>query len=116
MSEAWAEWAAETRRKGRCEVCGGAPEPGDRLEGHHVLPAAKIKRLVGRVSIPLLTDLRNHLAVCHRCHARHTSRLEPIPRRVLSAAAFEFAAEVGLTWVIDKQYPDGAQPARAWVG
>jgi hypothetical protein len=105
---AWEEWAAETRRKGRCEVCGEAPAPGDRLEGHHVLPQQKIKRIVGSVSLERLTDLRNHLACCKRCHDGHTSRLRPIPRHVLSATAFEFAAELGLTWHVEKSYPEVA--------
>jgi len=104
-SDAWAGWAAETLRKGRCEACGAA---SIRLEGHHVLPQSKIKRVMGSVAITQLTDLRNHLAVCIRCHARHTSRLEPIPRSALSADAWVFAEELGLTWHVEKSYPDGA--------
>ena len=72
------------------------------IEGHHAVEKQALKR---RGLHRYLDDIRNRVPVCHERHEQHTSRVKPIPRGVLPASVFEFAAELGLTWWVDKHYP-----------
>lgn len=79
--------------------------------GHHVLPLQVLKR----EGIPdwLWWDTRNHLCLCMepssaRCHQRHELYVSRVPRAVVLAGApraLEFAAEVGLLHIFDREYP-----------
>ncbi len=76
-----------------------------RLEGHHVLPKRQLK-VCGRRDA--LWDARNGLCVCGWHHARHENHVQRIPRAVLPVDVFEFAAELDLSWLLDREYPEAA--------
>lgn len=98
-------WGAHARRAGTCEVCG---YEGPYVQGHHVIALAALD--AEGVPDTYWYDLRNQMVVCcepapNRCHERHTLWVKRIPREKLSADSEEFAAEVGLGWLLDLQYP-----------
>lgn len=74
-----------------------------RREAHHVVPAQTLRR---EHLDAHLYDERNGLSLCQYHHQRHENGTQRIPRAVLPAAAFEFAAELGLDWLIDRMYPE----------
>lgn len=88
---------ARAARLGRCAVCNRQAH-----HGHHIITKQELRR---RGAAELLWDLRNMLPVCADCHARHHHAFRRIRRRELPAAAFEFAAELGLEWLIERTYP-----------
>lgn len=98
--ELWAMGMSE------CRVC---PAEGSECEGpiqgHHVIAKQTLKRHGLHLH---LWDVRNRLPVCEHRHAQHTNASKPIPREFVSAAAWEFAAEVGLEWWLDRFYPSEA--------
>lgn len=77
---AWATPKAQT-----CAVC----SKRRRTERHHVLRAQTVRREHGDLSDP-----RNKIEICSRCHGRHTSGMERIKLAVLPDAAFEFAVDL----------------------
>lgn len=85
-----------------CRVCGKpATDP------HHVIREQDLrKRLPADGIEAVLADPRNGLSLCRTDHARHHARFAPIPRGLLSPCHFEFAAEHGLTWLLEKCYPE----------
>lgn len=88
---------------GGCVVCpaeGG--ECAGRVQGHHAIEKQALKR---RGLHRYLWDLRNRVPVCEHRHEQHTSRYRPIPRELLPGSVFEFAAALGLTWWVEKNYP-----------
>jgi hypothetical protein len=97
-----------------CAVCGGR----DYMEPHHLVTKRWIRDYVMslRITDPaeraqhrltLLGDVRNALACCGACHANHTAGALVIPRRLIPAAAFEFAAELGEPMLarLERRYP-----------
>lgn len=104
-----------------CRVC---PETGEECDGailaHHVLRKQFVKDALdehfARVSLSVeernelericMWDMRNGLGVCYRAHRRHHNRVAPIPRRLIPAAAWAFAAELDLTRRLEADYPD----------
>lgn len=89
---------------GPCAVCKALRvRLNDHVDGHHVIPAQTLRR---HGLHDYLVDKRNRLPVCRSHHESHHSRVIPITRVMLPAAVFEFAAEVGLGWWLDKHYPD----------
>ena len=52
-----------------------------------------------------LWDVRNGIGACYRAHRRSDAGLERFPRAKVPAAAWEFAAEIGLTWMLEALYP-----------
>lgn len=62
-----------------------------------------------RSLVQLRWDARNALLLCgdptpNRCHARHTSRQRPVPYDRLLVANLDFARELGLGWVLERDY------------
>jgi len=52
-----------------------------------------------------LTDERNLLDLCHRCHGDHHSAARKIPVWMLPREAFEFMSEIGIEgWYPGKYY------------
>lgn len=74
------------------------------VQGHHAIEKQALKR---RGLHRFLDDTRNRVPVCEHRHEQHTTRFKPIPRWVLPASVFEFANELGLGWLIDRDYPVG---------
>lgn len=89
------------------------------VDAHHIIPKRAIRRYVsarvrdGTVSKEaapkllrrLLWDRRNGLAVSRKTHDEHETRRRPIPRRYLPGSAIAFAQELGLVWMIERDYP-----------
>lgn len=77
-------------------------EATEDVDPHHVVYAQTLRAHGLR---EFLGDHRNRLSLVRDVHLNHHSGVAPIPREILPAAVFEFAAEVGLTWWLDKHYP-----------
>jgi hypothetical protein len=100
-------------RHSACVVCGAtkwkAWQKGTKLEAHHVVSKQKLKEIIktrGLDKTTVLWDTRNRLWVCGRpCHENHTTRFRPIPFSKVPRSALVFAAEYGLTYVIERDYP-----------
>jgi 5-methylcytosine-specific restriction endonuclease McrA len=102
LARAW--WEAVAKGKS-CAVCGRP----DRVQGHHVVARQVLRRMAKRYGydlLRLLWDPRNGVAVCERCHDAHTTARRRIPRWAIPASAFAFAAEYGLSYVLEREYPD----------
>ena len=101
--EATREWKAAVTAAG-CAMEG--PHYGQ-IEGHHILPKQALKR---EGHGDKLWDVRNGIGLCQLHHANHEGHSDRLPRTLLPAAAFDFAAELDLTWLLDREYPDQADP------
>ena len=55
-------------------------------------------------------DTRNAIGACYRAHRRSDAALERFGQEHLSEDFWEFADEVGLRWLAEKQY--GLEPGR----
>lgn len=105
-------WKAAVCRGG-CIMCSAFPVPPTlregrradfrRVEGHHVLAKRHLKRegFAGR-----LWDTRNGMGLCAYHHARHEARMQPVPYDLIPEGAFEFALELGLDWILEREYPE----------
>ena len=91
----------EAAQTGWCAAC---ERPGFN-DAHHVIRRQHVKRYIGS-SPDVLWDPRNVLGLCRDCHERHTNRSRPVPRHVVPLAALDFAEDHGLTWLIEREYPD----------
>jgi hypothetical protein len=78
---------------------GGCEGP---LQAHHVISQQALRR---RGLDRELWNVRNGVAVCEQAHRRHTLAVERICYDDLPYAAFQFANEHGLAWMIDRYYP-----------
>lgn len=110
----------DKRHPGRyvCPVCGKSQLVVE-FHSHHIIAKQAIKKAVrsivyrDRLNVEeherllrrLLWDVRNGLACCKWCHSRHTDAVRRIPRKLLPRFAFEFADELGLRWMIERDYP-----------
>lgn len=93
-------WASNL---GPCMICPAeGAECAGPVQGHHAIDKRALKR---RGLHRYLWDLRNRVPVCEWRHEQHTTRVKPIPRGLLPASVFEFAAELGLSWWVDRFYP-----------
>lgn len=70
-------------------------------EGHHVIAKRHLKAhgLTGR-----LWDSDNGMGLCRYHHARHEKAIQRIPLALLPTRAVRFAREVGLDWILDREY------------
>lgn len=73
-----------------------------RIQAHHILPQHKLKQ---HNQHDHLWDERNGLGLCAYHHPRHTNWRQRVPRELIPAAAYEFAEEVKLAWLLDLEYP-----------
>jgi hypothetical protein len=97
--------------RGRCVMCAWLPAVaedrarravGARKQAHHLLPKRYLKREGLHAH---LWDVRNGMALCAFHHERHENFVQRVPRQLLLPTAFEFADELGLGWLIDREYP-----------
>jgi len=106
VAAAWEEFRKRAR-KGRswkgCENCEPTRrDPKAEVFVHHVVSQRRLKRLARDRKLPevrllvLLTDPRDGMLVCDRCHQNHESRAEAIRRDNIPQPAWEFARELGL--------------------
>lgn len=91
------------RDLGACVVCpfegGTCAGP---VEAHHLIPASVLRKHGLQA---FLMDLRNRAAVCSHRHEQITTAYKPFPVELLPGAFFEFAADTGLMWWVDRHYP-----------
>lgn len=100
------EWDVKTKAS-VCAVCGS----GISVTGHHVVPLRMLK--ANGVPRELWYDVRNHLPLCDepspaRCHKRHETYTKRVARDLVlvrAPAAIDFADEVGLLHLFDREYP-----------
>lgn len=97
------EFREQVVATGRCAMRG--PHDGP-LQAHHVLTVQALRRYGLAEHV---WDARNGLCLCELHHARHHRALERVPRALLPGAVFEFADEVGLGWLLDREYPVGEE-------
>jgi hypothetical protein len=101
--------------RGGCVMCRAFPVARElrhelaadlrRVEGHHVIAKRHLK---ARGLHAHLWDTRNGLALCVYHHDRHERWMQRVPYELVPYDAFEFAAELGLDWMIPDDYPRGA--------
>lgn len=72
------------------------------IQGHHILPKNALKR---RNLEEHLWDERNGVGLCEYHHGRHTNYVERMPRDLLPPVVYDFAAEIGVDYLIDYEYP-----------
>ena len=87
-----------------CAVCGTRRA----TEGHHVVTRQQLRRIARGWGIDpraLIYSEAAGIALCQRCHARHTSATQRIPLSKLSPANLRFADALGLRWWIERFYP-----------
>ena len=95
MADIWREGLGPCALSGTT-FCSGS------LQGHHIVEKRALRR---RGLDEHLWDKRNRLSICDRHHAQHTTAHTRIPYSVIPAEAHEFAAELELTYLIDRYYP-----------
>lgn len=108
----------ERRREGGsvllvCPACGKLHRAGE-IQAHHVIGQEQIRRYVNGLRLPLdaalkllvslLWDRRNGFPACVRCHDRHTKAVERLPRALLDRKHEQFAREIGLDYLLDRDY------------
>ena len=96
----------------RCAVCTRTPLgalerhqlglAGKVVDPHHIL-ARRTLRAMGLEAH--MHDPRNALGVCRAHHDRHEDYTRRIPRELLPKGVFAFAAELGIGWLLDREYP-----------
>jgi hypothetical protein len=71
------------------------------VQAAHLIPkqALRKRHLYGYV-----WDPRNGIGACYKAHRRSDAALERFPARCISSEAREFAAEVELTWMLERLY------------
>lgn len=98
-------WREDVLRStdGRCAVTGVSSRDihVGYIECHHVLSRQQLRRHGHGDKV---WDARNGIPLAPRVHERHTLAVERVPRASLPVAAEEFAAELGLTWLLDRVY------------
>lgn len=91
-----------------CVVCGATSN----IEGHHIVSKQVIKRVARErrvgdaVREQWLWDDRNGMALCRLCHARHENANRRVPRDLVPVQARVFAAELGVSHLLDRYYPE----------
>lgn len=80
------------------------------MQGHHAIAQQALKRRGLRA---FLWDLRGKVDVCERRHSQHTTRVKPIPADLLPDAVWALAADLGLTWWVERMYPSSRVEAVA---
>lgn len=89
----------------RCEVCWERPA----VDPHHCVRDQVLERLAGPRRFgwdyqAVRWDVRNRLWVCRECHATHTDHAPLIPIWKLPMRVFEFARELQIEWVLEREY------------
>lgn len=107
----WERYYREARRIGKhWEGCHACPpeerDPNVKVDVHHVVDQQRLKELAGREKWPtlrllrLLTDPRNSMLLCARCHHLQTVRLRKLPLRAIRPPAWDYIREHDFTdWV-----------------
>lgn len=115
VGAAWESYYNESKRLRRswrgCEVCPPTQrDPNALTQVHHIISQRRLKRyaldekLSQHERLNLLTDPRNSLVVCEKCHHLHTTALRPIPLSIIPKPAWEFVRQLGLVNELVEEY------------
>lgn len=80
----------------------------DTLQAHHIIKQEHLKGLARRLHLDLdlvLCDSRNGMSLCEYHHTRHTNHRQRVPRILLPEGVYDFAAELHIEWLLDREYP-----------
>lgn len=102
--EAAVAWWRRVAVGRKCAVCRRRRE----IQGHHVVRQQHLRAKAQELGIDpakLLWDPRSGMALCRRCHERHTNAVARVPRDLVPAAAEDFVREYGLEWRLERDYP-----------
>lgn len=104
-------WRAAVLAQGRarCAVCGSTRA----VQAHHVIRQQHLRRRSRELGVPaavLLCDPRVGMPVCDSCHAAHHAAARRIPRALVPVATVEFVLEVGLGWLLNREYASEVSP------
>lgn len=86
-------------------------DPGEITEVHHVIRQQDLKAIARDRKWPtlrllrVLTDPRNSMIACPRCHHGDTGRMKPIYRESIRPYVWEFIDELGLRQIAFERYP-----------
>jgi hypothetical protein len=116
ISQLWENYRLEALRLGHhwegCHNCDPETrDPNVRLDVHHVVEQSRLKEIARREKWPrvrllrVLTDPRDSMLVCPLCHHGHTSKNKRLWRESIRPYAWTFAAELGLTEEVRRNYP-----------
>ena len=73
-------------------------------DAHHVIPKAWLRKVgFGEDAV---WDVRNRVWLERHRHEQVTNHHKPLTRAELPAAVWEFAAEYGLTWKLERECPE----------
>ena len=72
------------------------------IDAHHVISQETLRKM-GRED--LLWVVENGMPVARRVHQNHENASKRIPRVVVPAVAVAFAEQLGLGWMIERDYP-----------
>jgi hypothetical protein len=104
-------WHNVVVQRGPCLMCKAFPvsdairrHHADDLrwrQGHHVIAKRHLKAhgLTAR-----LWDSDNGLCLCAYHHERHERAIQRVPLGLLPRRALRFADEIGLAWILDREY------------
>lgn len=84
-----------------CEIHDDHDECELPIQAAHIIPKQALRR---RGLYEHVYDPRNAIAACYRAHRRSDAGIERFPVECFSAQAWEFASELGLTWMVEKLY------------
>lgn len=89
-----------------CVACETRPA----VEAHHIIRLQVLRREAntrGFVFREVAFDRRNRIGLCTDCHTNHHSGARRLPVVLLERVAcwvWDFAGELDLTWVLDRDY------------
>ena len=68
----------------------------------HIIPKRALRDR--GFSEAIVYDARNGVCACRRHHGRNDEGLETFPRQLLPSSVLEFAEEVGLMWIVERDH------------
>lgn len=71
------------------------------IQAAHLIPKQALRR---RGQYEHVYDIRNGIGACYKAHRRSDAALERFPVEYLRPEFWEFAEELGLTWLGEKLY------------
>lgn len=85
-----------------CELCGHRAD-----DVHHLIYRQALRRtLSAGVYAVAAMDQRNAMCLCRKCHNEMHARTRPIWWHELPVSVHTFAADHGLTWLLERTYPE----------
>lgn len=87
--------------RGGCQIHADTMNCDGPVQAAHIISKQALKR---HGHADKLWDVRNGIAACYRAHRRSDAALARFPATLFSSEFWEFADEVNLRWLVEKQY------------